>query len=459
MTESALKVVEMPQTQPIENGLTERFSVIPKEQLQLLKKMTDMRKEMPSVTKSGDNGKYKFATSADVLAVVRDQMDKHNIFLIPNIKEKNLQTFALDSMQNGVPHRKVTYFTEMWIEYTWVDVDSGGALTTTIYSQGIDVNGEKSVGKAMTYAEKYLMLKTFQIPTDEDPDFINGIEGLKGKRIVTTEQLESVDMKIKTLARLQGKKHEDLMQFISSVINGTPLQSISFEQYELLTMRLDKSIADEQAKLNQNANRIESASETTLTNQNKVNAPSQQEILELVADNEMLEQVTVNGCTKINAHRPSLELDTDKGKLLVRDLDAVKKLEAINTPIVIEGVIQNQSGFKFLVNIQLDNMHGAISSESNVVQTSNETEVSTKETPNGTYCEFPYHSIRLRRKPNNAEYATVTIGNGEVVHCEIEEDIKILRDLSALEVFSCEVYPVDNFRFIRSVKPLEAVNA
>ncbi|MNP04955.1 ERF superfamily protein [compost metagenome] len=39
------------------------------------------------------------------------------------------------------------------------------------YSQGVDIAGEKGVGKALTYGEKYFILKFFNIPTDkDDPD-------------------------------------------------------------------------------------------------------------------------------------------------------------------------------------------------------------------------------------------------------------------------------------------------
>src|SRR5690606_10249645 len=52
------------------------------------------------------------------------------------------------------------------------------------YGQGIDIAGEKGVGKALTYAEKYYLLKTFNIATDkDDPDsFQDKQEGTNGRR-------------------------------------------------------------------------------------------------------------------------------------------------------------------------------------------------------------------------------------------------------------------------------------
>jgi hypothetical protein len=54
---------------------------------------------------------------------------------------------------------------------TWVDTESGEELSIPWYGQGVDLAGEKGVGKALTYAEKYFILKQFNIPTDkDDPD-------------------------------------------------------------------------------------------------------------------------------------------------------------------------------------------------------------------------------------------------------------------------------------------------
>jgi hypothetical protein len=53
----------------------------------------------------------------------------------------------------------------------WVDTESGESYTIPWYGQGVDLAGEKGVGKALTYAEKYFILKQFNIPTDkDDPD-------------------------------------------------------------------------------------------------------------------------------------------------------------------------------------------------------------------------------------------------------------------------------------------------
>lgn len=49
----------------------------------------------------------------------------------------------------------------------FIEVESNGT--------GVDTQ-DKGVGKAMTYAYKYMLLRTFAIPTGEDPDKISSAE-------------------------------------------------------------------------------------------------------------------------------------------------------------------------------------------------------------------------------------------------------------------------------------------
>ncbi|MBC2239795.1 ERF family protein [Listeria booriae] len=54
-------------------------------------------------------------------------------------------------------------------KYKIVDIDSGDFEILASSGQGADTQ-DKGSGKAMTYAFKYLLLRTFAIPTGEDPD-------------------------------------------------------------------------------------------------------------------------------------------------------------------------------------------------------------------------------------------------------------------------------------------------
>ncbi|MNI49325.1 ERF superfamily protein [compost metagenome] len=81
-------------------------------------------------------------------------------------------TETVEFVEKEKPKKTTTYFTELKLTMTWVNADDPSEIVECPwYSQGVDIAGEKGVGKALTYGEKYFILKFFNIPTDnDDPD-------------------------------------------------------------------------------------------------------------------------------------------------------------------------------------------------------------------------------------------------------------------------------------------------
>jgi hypothetical protein len=53
--------------------------------------------------------------------------------------------------------------------FTWYDTETGESLVVEWAGSGSD-KGDKGLYKAMTGAEKYVLLKTFLVPTGDDPE-------------------------------------------------------------------------------------------------------------------------------------------------------------------------------------------------------------------------------------------------------------------------------------------------
>lgn len=104
---------------------------------------------------------FTFASSSNVLKQLRALMDKYRVLLIPSVLKQDARVLGPNKL-----------LTEMTFKYTWVSVDNPGdeRIECQWYGQGVD-SGERGVGKAATYSEKYFLLKFFNIPTDDDdPD-------------------------------------------------------------------------------------------------------------------------------------------------------------------------------------------------------------------------------------------------------------------------------------------------
>ena len=132
----------------------------------LFQKLLCIQKSIDSIIKDGKNqsDKYDFASDESVLDRFRPLMDEHGLLLIPRIENANIHEGATRS-------GTARYLTELTFSMVWHDVESGEELMIPWYAQGVDLAGEKGVGKAATYAEKYFLLKFFHVPTrKDDPD-------------------------------------------------------------------------------------------------------------------------------------------------------------------------------------------------------------------------------------------------------------------------------------------------
>lgn len=141
-------------------------------EMNIYQKLVEVKKSVAYLQKKEDGDKYKYVSSSQVLAALRETLNEMNMLLVPKIVNKNVRESTVEYKQGDKPKRTTTYFTELDIEYTWVNADKPEeTIVCPWYGQGVDIAGEKGVGKALTYAEKYFMLKFFNIPTDkDDPD-------------------------------------------------------------------------------------------------------------------------------------------------------------------------------------------------------------------------------------------------------------------------------------------------
>ena len=106
---------------------------------------------------------YGFVSGSKVLEVVRPQMDELGVLLIPNVD--SIESERIDYLVKSGP--KSEMLTKVMITFIWIDVESGERLCVPFGANGM--NGwDKGLGSALTYAERYFLLKFFHIATDED---------------------------------------------------------------------------------------------------------------------------------------------------------------------------------------------------------------------------------------------------------------------------------------------------
>ena len=118
-------------------------------------KMHWVMSQVSRIPKSGWNSfhKYNYVKEDDLTDAIRKLFLQVNVFHTVSVNEV---------IQNGT-------LTTILTTHTFTDVDTGQEIKTTFAGCGDD-KGDKGIYKAMTGDMKYLLLKTFMIPTGDDPE-------------------------------------------------------------------------------------------------------------------------------------------------------------------------------------------------------------------------------------------------------------------------------------------------
>ena len=107
--------------------------------------------------------KYNYVSGAKLLGVIRPLMDKLGLILTQEVVDIKNEPITYMT-RNG---EKTEMFTTAHIRFTWVDTDDGSQVVNDFFANGMNA-WDKGLGSALTYAERYYLMKTFHIATDED---------------------------------------------------------------------------------------------------------------------------------------------------------------------------------------------------------------------------------------------------------------------------------------------------
>ena len=160
-------------------------------ELNIFEKMSAITNELGVVAKNlnvdmGKGKSYKAVQEKDVLDAVKPIEEKYRVYSYP--KERKIIDSGILEKEGQYGVNKSQYL-RIETTYEFVNIDKPDErITMTSYADGID-SGDKATGKAMTYSDKYALLKAYKIATGDDPDKEASAE--KGyERKITQEQIE-----------------------------------------------------------------------------------------------------------------------------------------------------------------------------------------------------------------------------------------------------------------------------
>lgn len=193
------------------------------------------------------NASYKAVSERDVLDAVKPIERKYRVYSYPVKREIiDKDTLVKESEYNGNVTRTNTLFMRIDTTYRFVNIDKPDEyMETTVYGDGLDT-GDKAPGKAMTYADKYALMKAYKLSTGDDPDKESSPE--KGYTKKST-QSKSVNELMATEEQKEKIKElyttDEIKNYLMNVVKKNKLSDLTLvEASEFIKTRIQESESD-----------------------------------------------------------------------------------------------------------------------------------------------------------------------------------------------------------------------
>lgn len=189
--------------------------------MNIYEKLLTIANELETVAKNLEVGtgknSYKAVGEADILKAVKPLELKYGIYSYPYhrviVESGVLENETIDYQT----HEKVTkknLYERIETTYRFINIEKPEEYIDIVsYGDGID-SQDKSVGKAMTYADKYALMKAYKIVTGDDPDQnpsqpLKSVN-LKDERTQLIKQCDTLGMNLEKVAFYFRKNVADL---------------------------------------------------------------------------------------------------------------------------------------------------------------------------------------------------------------------------------------------------------
>ncbi|QMP84735.1 ERF superfamily protein [Flavobacterium phage vB_FspP_elemoA_1-9C] len=131
--------------------------------MNLFQKLLEIQKVVVGLGKDSKSFGYQYVSGSKVLEHIKPMMNDLGIILKQEVLdiENTRQDYTTKSGS------KSEILTKAIMRFTWVDCETGEKDENMFAANGQN-DWDKGVGSALTYAERYFLLKYFHIATDED---------------------------------------------------------------------------------------------------------------------------------------------------------------------------------------------------------------------------------------------------------------------------------------------------
>jgi hypothetical protein len=218
---------------------------------------------------------YKAVSEGAVLEAVKKVEAELRIYSFPMAREiTDRDVLETEKEFKGNITRSNQLFMRVQTRYFFVNIDNPQEqLQVMSYGDGLD-SGDKASGKAMTYADKYALMKAYKIETGDDPDQEASpeLKGSKNKSASQKAESEAISENQISMLKRWATDEARTKNMIAELVVSTGRKIEKFE--DLTKAEASKFInavieASKKRKAQQEAEAMQDAEEEILRSQNE----------------------------------------------------------------------------------------------------------------------------------------------------------------------------------------------
>jgi hypothetical protein len=151
--------------------------------MNIYQKLLEIQKVVKGLGKDKATFNYKYVTGDKILDEVKPLMNRFGLLLKQEVLSIDNERMDYQT-KNG---QKSEILSKVMMRFTWIDAETGEQDVNLFGANGQN-DWEKGLGSALTYAERYFLLKFFHIATDEDD-----IDNEQRKKTAPIPQLPAIN--------------------------------------------------------------------------------------------------------------------------------------------------------------------------------------------------------------------------------------------------------------------------
>lgn len=207
--------------------------------MNIYKKLHQIQTKINGLGKDKKSNNYSYVTGSKVLEHVKPLMNELGLILKQEVLSiENERQDYKTGVGTQYEKPKSEILSKVMMRFTWIDTETGERDENLFGANGQN-DWEKGLGSALTYAERYFLLKYFHIATDEDdidnesrkqetqstnntttskPNLKEQVEEAKAK-LITAKDLDDLTAKWKTLTKLE-QSFQDVIELSKQLAEG-----------------------------------------------------------------------------------------------------------------------------------------------------------------------------------------------------------------------------------------------